>query len=79
MTQLVQCIANEIVERMLRDLRSFIDVREDDLGIAVTDASVKDDSRSATSPQNFKLVELIATGIEHTLKGSSYPTLNINS
>ena len=80
MTQLMQCVANQVIERRLRDVSALVNTREDNLSIdarQIVTVAIEDDASSRARPQDIKLTELVTTVIEDTLKGSSDTTFYI--
>ena len=79
MTQLMQGVANQVVERLFGNDFGFIQCGEQDLGTHAEWTAAMNDSRSLAAPQDFQLVKAIAARIEDTLQCRGNATLNIDA
>ena len=76
-TQLMQSVANQVIEFAMLDVCCLIDGWEDHTSRGVSTATFKDNASGSASPIDLQVIEPFTTVIEHTLKGSLYPTFHV--
>ena len=75
----MQCIANQFVEQLLVNSLGLIDAWKDDVGINTFANFLGRYTGGLAIPNNSEFVEVITSGVEHTLKGSLNTTFDFDT